>query len=500
MSSPKQLGELCGKFASLIECRPRAASLHRIIVICAASSMLLGITATTGKAAEVTSLASQSAALDALTYEAVSQSVLWSFAGSSDDGENPEAGLLADKWGNFYGTTWFGGAEIGPSCYVGSLGCGTVFEISPPAAGQTQWSERVLWSFGSLGDGAVPSASLIADRSGNLFGTTSEGGECIAQAGCGTVFELSPPAAGQTQWSESVLWSFSLADGSDPLASLIMDKRGNLYGTTAGGGTIGFGTVFELSPPTAQQTQWNERVLWSFGVASDDGQQPQAGLIADKWGNLYGTTVGGGANANGVGCASSGCGTVFELSPPTGQQTQWSERVLWSFGASGDGAFPAASLLLAEQGGSLYGTTAVGGANVNPDTCAGDGCGTVFELSPPTGQQTQWTERVLWSFGGDDDGTLPKASLIADKLGNLYGPTGAGGANDDGTVFELRPPYLEYGAWTERVLWSFDNDDGNYPAGSLIFDITGNLYGTTAVGGANNDGTAFKLSLARSEH
>jgi len=402
--------------------------------------------------------------------------VLWSFGGSGD-GARPLAGLIGDKRGNLYGTSELGG----------------VFELSPPAGQQTQWRESVLWTFGASGDGQFPVAGLLADKSGNLYGTTLYGGT----NNVGTVFELSPPSSRQTQWSERVLWSFGASgDGNGPSAGLIADKSGNLYGTTQYAGANNGGIVFELSPPVGQQTQWKERVLWNFGPinVSGDGSEPYAGLIADQRGNLYGTTVLGGAY--------SGGGTVFELSPPTGQQTQWSERVLWSFGANDDAARPFAGLIL--NRGNLYGTTSTN-EGVNVTSC----CGTVFELSPPAGQQTQWRESVLWSFGViPGDGATPYAGLIADKSGNLYGTTlfgGAFGGLDAGTVFELSPPAGQQTQWRESVLWSFGaSGDGNFPTAGLLADRRGNLYGTTGQGGANSCftgireigcGTVFKLSL-----
>jgi uncharacterized repeat protein (TIGR03803 family) len=356
--------------------------------------------------------------------------VLWSFGATSNDAAEPLAGLIADKSGNLYGTTIMGGAND-----VSFGGDGTVYELSPPAGKSTQWTENVLWNFSfGTADGYAPYNSLIADKSGNLYGTTGFGGvNCSAAGGCGTVFELSPPMGKQTQWSERVLWSFagSPDDGGIPRAGLIADKLGNLYGTTTSGGADGDGTVFELIPPVGKQAQWSERVLWSFGATSDDGESPQATLIADKWGNLYGTTEGGGAN-----CVSFGsCGTAFEVSPPVGKSTQWTERVLWSFGATGDGSSPFAGLL-ADKWGNLYSTTASGGTG---GICNGFGCGTVFELSPPAGQSTQWSEQVLWGFDGDD-GFFSLAGLIADKWGNFYATTYGGGSNGDGTVFKLSLP------------------------------------------------------------
>jgi hypothetical protein len=311
----------------------------------AAASLVIAVSATTGKNDEVSAAASRAEPLDAAAA-AVSESVPWSFGATSDDGQYPVAGLIADKWGNLYGTTPDGGANQAD----------TVFELSPPAGRQTQWREGVLWSFGATSDaGQSPGASLVADKWGNLYGTTAVGGANGLHAG--TVFELSPPAGQQTQPRERVLWSFGASgDGQSPEASLIADKWGNLYGTTELGGENGLvgagpalsgdGTVFELSPPASQQTPWHERLLWSFG-ARGDGIQPVAGLIADRWGNLYGTTLFGGANVPGS--------MVFELSPPAGRQTQWRERVLWSFGF-GDGFQPVAGLI-ADKWGNLYGTT-----------------------------------------------------------------------------------------------------------------------------------------------
>jgi uncharacterized repeat protein (TIGR03803 family) len=451
--------------------------LKKKMMILRMGVLLFAITAT-GKSAQISAAAIQPAALDAAASEALSESVLWSFGATSTDGVNPYAGLIADRSGNLYGTTFGGGTND----------AGTVFELRPPVWPQRQWSESVLWSFGATStDGANPYlAGLIADQWGNLYGTTFDGG----MYGDGTVFELRPPTSGHTQWSESVLWSFlgPTGDGAFPVAGLIADRLGNLYGTTEEGGTNclpgGCGTVFELRPPSRQQTHWSESLLWSFGATSTDGDGPYAGLTADQWGNLYGTTFGGGMH---------GYGAVFQLRPPAGPQTQWSESVLWSFGAtSTDGVEPYAGLI-ADRSGNLYGTTFEGGMN---------GDGTVFELRPPAGAQTQWSESVLWSFlGATGDGALPYAGLIADRWGNLYGTTEEGGANDNsGTVFELRPPAGPQTQWSESLLWSFGaTGDGKYPYAGLIADQWGNLYGTTLDGGANclpgGCGTVFELSL-----
>jgi uncharacterized repeat protein (TIGR03803 family) len=395
-----------------------------MIVVWAIASMVIVVTAATGKTAEISGLASQGAAPDATVAAAFSESVLWNFGATSDDGANPETALLFDKQGNLYGTTSFGGTN----------NLGTVIELSPPSGQQTQWTERVLWAFGGTSsDGWSPQAGLIADNQGNLYGTTFHGGAyCYStppapSGGCGIVFELSPPSGQQTQWTERVLWSFDANsdDGAYPEDGLIADNQGNLYGTTNGGGgtcsfsSAGCGTVFELSPPSGAETQWSERVLWSFTVKSDDGRAPVAGLIVDQLGNFYGTTQYGGVKDG---------GTAFELSPPSGGQMQWSERVLWSFGAKkADGNSPVAGLI-ADPQGNFYGSTAFGGAKKD---------GVAFELSPPSGKQKKWSERLLHSFGAKNDGQGP-SGLIADQQGNLYGTTFNGGTKGDGIVFELR--------------------------------------------------------------
>ena len=310
---------------------------------------------------------------------------------------------------------------------------------------------KVLYRFHKA-NGFDTLAGLIFDAAGNLYGTTEGGGA----SGGGTVFKLAPNQDGS--WTESVLHSFNGSDGSGPFAGLIFDAAGNLYGTTYYGGAFRYGNVFKLAPN--QDGSWTESVLHSFN--GSDGSGPEAGLIFDAAGNLYGTTVGGGA---------SGYGTVFKLAP--NQDGNWTESVLHSFNGS-DGANPLASLIF-DAAGNLYGTT-YGGAS---------GYGTVFKLAP--NQDGSWTESVLHSFNGSD-GSDPEAGLIFDAAGNLYGTTEHGGASDDGTVFKLAPN--QNGSWTESVLHRFLATG----AAGLIFDAAGNLYGTASSGGPANGGVAFKLS------
>jgi uncharacterized repeat protein (TIGR03803 family) len=205
-----------------------------------------------------------------------------------------------------------------------------------------------------------------------------------------------------------------------------MDKRGNLYGTTNGGGLYPFsrgGIAFELTPPSISKGSWTESIIWNFGNGTD-GAIPQAGLLMDADCNLYGTTFIGGI---------IGDGTVFELRRPSTIWGNWKESILWNFGNGTDGFAPLAGLY-ADKHGNLYGTTLYGGAY-------GTFEGTVFELTRPGGDQTQWNESLLWSFGGtSDDGYNPYAGLIADPRGNLYGTTGYGGTYGWGSVFELSLP------------------------------------------------------------
>jgi len=415
------------------------------------------------------------------------ETVLYSFKGSSNDGSSPLAGLIADEQGALYGTTEVGGSGI--NCF--SPGCGMVFKLTPPAKGQTAWTETVIHSFTGGSDGSWPVASLIADEQGALYGTTEVGGglcSSLPSAGCGMVFKLTPPAKGQTAWTETVLYGFKgFPDGFTPRAGLIADKQGALYGTTEVGGNNSRGTVFKLTPPARGQTAWTETVLHTFTGGSDGGI-PSAGLIAGKEGALYGTT-----GAGGIHCFSPGCGTVFKLTPPAKGQTAWAETVIHSFTGS-DGSIPVAGLI-ADKQGALYGTTEVGGNNSR---------GTVFKLTPPAKGQTAWTETVLYRFcslPNCSDGANPSAGLIAGKEGALYGTTQFGGGINNGlsgagTVFKLTPPAKGQTAWTETVLYGFCSlpncSDGSNPPAGLIADKQGALYGTTEGGG--NRGTVFKLT------
>jgi uncharacterized repeat protein (TIGR03803 family) len=277
--------------------------------------------------------------------------------GGGNDGDMPTGGVVFDRAGNLYGTTEEGG--IG-SC-GGSPGCGTVFELSPASGGA--WTETVLYSFTGGSDGAFPDAPPVLDKAGTLYGTASAGGNknCEEELGCGTVFELTPGASG---WTETVLHTFGVSDGdgtNPAFAGLLVTATGALVGTTPLGGTYGYGTVFGLRPPSLPNGQWLYGVLYSFGMALNDGAAPRGGVISVGSNVLYGTTQGGGVD---------GTGTVFQLTRVQG--VVWKETGLYSFGSGLTGAVPSAGLLV--HNGALFGTTAQGGSKSN--------AGTVFKVAP----------------------------------------------------------------------------------------------------------------------
>jgi uncharacterized repeat protein (TIGR03803 family) len=363
-----------------------------------------------------------------------------SFNGAN--GSNPTGDLVRDSkaklgpW--FYGTAQNGGT-----------GCGTVFEAGSDAVDS-------IYSFqGGIADGCEPTG-LIVDKEGNLFGTTQNGGA----AGHGTAFELSPNKDGT--WTESLIYSFctqmNCSDGDEPVASLVIDKEGNLFGTTSmGGSSPTNGTIFELSPNG--NGGYNETVLYNF-VGGSTGGQPGTALTPSNR-SFYGTTEQGGI----VECDSgAGCGVVYELSPNKAG-SGWTYTVIHSFSGS-DGAFPEARLI-SDDAGNFFGTTSQGGIAGNCEGMSSKvGCGTVFELS------SQGAFSTLYLFQGGTDGAGPEASLAIDASGDLYGTTFYGGGTGCkklggcGTIFELVPQ--GGGVWNESVLERFDGSNGESPASGLI--------------------------------
>jgi uncharacterized repeat protein (TIGR03803 family) len=403
------------------------------------------------------------------------------------------------------------------------------FLILPSLGAQGQRHFRVLHAFGAGHDGAGVWDSVAFDRHGNLYGTTSGGGDY----GYGTVFRVSPELNGQRK--ETVLESFKPGDprGAEPKGGLIVDAAGNLYGTTSSGGRYGrLGTAFEL---TTSQGKWTLRVLHKFGGRGDptccpwgnlvagepgnlygtgssvfelslgaggwienvlhdfngkngDGLLPQAGPIRDPSGNLYGTTLYGGGSL----LCADGCGTVWELEPSANNGDSgakvWTERILHRFGFSlNDGAWPGLGQLAMDREGTLYGTANGGGFR----------SGVVFKLTrvpSASGADDVWEEAILYNFTGGTDGNHPSGGLILDHAGNLYGTTIAGGSPNCGcgVVFKLSP--LTDGSWKYTLLHTFVGSDGAQPDANLTIGIDGNLYGTTATGGTNGGGVVFKLT------
>ncbi len=411
------------------------------------------------------------------------EKVLHSFRGGADGWDPATSGLVMDSAGNLYGATQQGGNN---AC---AGGCGVIFELKPVASG---WSESVIYSFKGGADGAYP-WGVTLDSAGNLYGTSEPG----LTSNAGVVFELTPASP---TWREKTLYSFKGgADGSGPAGGVIFDASGNLYGTTAGGGTAGFGTVFEL----VRSTGWTKQILYAFQGGTTDTAYPQASLTFDAAGNLFGAT---------------GIGGVFELTPVSGG---WSESVLFAFpnpeqteqnilggvildgagnvfGAAynqgvfelthGSGGWTETTLrptreymggLILDSAGNLYGADSLGATNSS--------LGVVFKLTFASGT---WTSTTIYNFP-NGPAQAPIGGLIFDTAGNLYGTAAAGGEFGSGTVFELTP---SGSTWVQKALYNFrGGNDGVGPFGSLVFDGSGNLYGATVRGGPHDAGTIFEL-------
>jgi len=333
-----------------------------------------------------------------------------------------------------------------------------IFLASAPATAQAApgWSFVELYAFGAsptLADGIQPEAGMVRDNEGNLYGTTFFGGNgtgCdINFAGCGVVFEITPSGV------ETVLHAFSGAkDGWNPTGRLIRDDAGNLYGTTQFGGLFGYGTVFKLD------SFGNETILHHFRGGSD-GANPNAGVVEDSTGNLYGTTRYGGQ-----GCDGEGCGTVFKIA------TSGAETILYRFRDGSDGANPLSGVAL-DSAGDIYGTAWAGGIF---------NYGTIFEID------ILGHEKILYHFAGGGDGSNPVGGVTLDKSGNLFGTASGAGSSYIGTVFEVSA------AGTESTVYTFTGGvDGAYPTSHLLVDSAGNLYGMASQGVAGW-GSVFKVS------
>ena len=366
---------------------------------------------------------------------------LYSFLSSPyNDGAAPEAGLVQWTNGNFYGTCSSGGNyDYNP----GDIG--TIFVVNPRGV------EASIYTFlGPLADdGEAPQESLVLGKDGNFYGTTSGGGA----SDDGMIFRVNPVTG-----MEMNLYSFGsyTTDGINPICALVLGNDGNFYGTTSGGGTYGDGTVFRITPSGVYTN------IYSFGGSPTDGNWPYAGLVLGSDGNFYGTTAGGGSNAN-----NTGLGTVFRIT------SGGSETVLYSFGSDypdGNDGYGPQTPLVQGSDGNFYGTTRFGGTNYLDD-------GTVFRISPDGSYSN------LYSFNGyPTDGATPN-TLVQGSDGNFYGTAEQGGTNYYGTIFRISPA----GDYTN--LYSFIGpangypDDGQSPQAPLLQASDGTFYGTTAYGG-----------------
>jgi uncharacterized repeat protein (TIGR03803 family) len=396
------------------------------------------------------------------TTLAQSYEVIYNFTGGAD-GAHPLTGMTVAGEQAFYGTTNDRG-----------LDWGTVFKFSRPAA---DWNLNTLFSFTPwnktplYGNGGTrTTAGITLGPNGGLYATTESGGN---MSGCGAVYELVPSQnAFFPQWSQRVVYQFGgnlggHHDGCGPNATVIFDHAGSIYGTTFQGGAYTYGgTVYKITPTPSG---WEEAVLWNFGDGSD-GSQPFNSLIIDRSGNLYGTTTRGG---------QYNWGTVFELTPsPSG----WTETILHDFQNEADGAVPYTGLI-SDQSGNLYGATVTGGENHG---------GTVFQL---TRSGNSWIFQVLYALTGGG----PNQNLLIGSDGSLFGVTTGGGTYGHGSVFRLSPTV---NGWAYGDLHDFQGppNDGAYPWGGLVFDAHGEIYGTTDNGGlydcdsGGGCGIIFKLA------
>ncbi|HEY3639097.1 MAG TPA: choice-of-anchor tandem repeat GloVer-containing protein [Rhizomicrobium sp.] len=340
-------------------------------------------------------------------------------------------------------------AALATGVALAALSCAAAAKSQPP---KKVSPEQILYYFQGGTDGGQANSNLVADQSGNLYGTTKYGGDVNCSfaprtprkpppVGCGTLFKVA------SDGTETVLHAFGSynGDGVWPIGYLSADSAGNLYGMANE-----FGTIFKVTP------DGTESVLYS----SNGSLVPSSSLLPDSQGNLYGASQGGAKDGD---CGADGCGYIFRLAP-NGTLT-----TVYTF-TGPDGALPSGALAM-DSSGNVYGTTMDGGAH---------GWGTVFELTP------SGTESVLYSF---DVGSQPQSGVTIDAQGNLYGVTASGGTNNDGSVFKVTP------GGTGTILYSFlGRPDGNEPLGTPVVDASGNVYGTTYFGGAYNFGTAFKVA------
>ena len=351
------------------------------------------------------------------------------------------------------------GNLYGTSVQGGLYGGGTVFQVTPAGV------HTVLYDFTGGADGGEPYKGVTLDAQGNLYGTAVTGGGGSCEGGCGVVFKLTN--SGGT-WTQTVIHTFTGgSDGSGPGSPVVIDEHGNVWGTTPTGGADGMGVVYELAPDATGG--WKQRVIHTFTGGDDGGGGSASRFLIDAAGNLYNVCTVGGAN---------GFGTVYEISPIQGK---WQFRTLYAFKDQPDGASPYGGLI-SDRAGHLYGTTYYAGAY---------DLGTVYKLTNNNGT---WTESVLYSFKGGTDGASPISSLVADAAGNLYGTTSDGGAAacSCGVIFRMSRSAT---GWTEAVAYRFPGTpQPGFAYNGMVRDSAGNFYGATVHGGSGNDGAVYQFT------
>jgi uncharacterized repeat protein (TIGR03803 family) len=360
------------------------------------------------------------------------------------------------------------GSLYGTTTAGGNHGAGVIFKLKHGGSG---WRFTPIYTFTGGSDGAGSQGRVAIAADGTLYGSTGSGGlRRCSGVGCGTVFHLRPPAfaprSALTPWTQNVIYSFSGTDGYIPQGDLTFDASGNIYGTTVGGGAFNWGAIYKLTPSGGG---WTESVLYS-AQEDNNGFEPYGGVVRDASGNLYGVFQ----------FSSGGSGAVFQLTP---SGSAWTEQTIHNFNFSGDNGVEPIGGLIMDASGNLYGTTLYGGTFP-----AG---GTAFELTPGGGG---WSYQTIHSFQNGDGG--PEDKLMMDATGNLYGTAFSAGAFGWGSVFKLTP---SIGGWTMTTLHDFCADDfpcrdGARPMSNVVMDAQGSLYGTTTGGGAYAFGVVWKIT------
>ncbi len=367
--------------------------------------------------------------------------------------QEPASPLAVGHDGSVYGVTSFGGKG----------GLGTVFQLSPPAGGDGNWTMTLLYNFKGGQDGSNPFGGVGIDKLGNLYGTTELGGDLAAKdcnAGCGTVFKLKPPIQAGGSWTKVILHAFTNAsgDGAVPLGRLFLDANGTIYGTTSGGGQYGGGIVFRIKQ---RGDTYVESVLFGFGSFAADAGGSQYGVTLDAAGNIFGSTGYGGLHA---------FGTAYELTPPSSGST-WNETILFNFGGTADGAYIPAGEPVLDASGDFFGTASQGGGGLSG--------GTIYELTPPAAGQTAWQYVALWDYTLLNKGYSPQGLAFNPATGSYLGTTTYGGPPSVcGVAYQLLPPGTD-GKWQYNVLHSFAGSDGCVGSGVLVPDSAGHYFGLT---------------------